>query len=49
VCTGRQCIFIGYEYDECGYKLYDPIENTLVRSRGVQFMEDQTIEDINKV
>ncbi|RDY02096.1 hypothetical protein CR513_14491, partial [Mucuna pruriens] len=32
---------------EYGYKLYDPIKN--VRSRYVQFMEYQTIEDINKV
>ncbi|RDX67979.1 hypothetical protein CR513_53086, partial [Mucuna pruriens] len=47
----RQCIFIGYghdEYghDEYGYKMYDPVEKKLVRSRDVQFMEDQTIEDI---
>ncbi|RDX91185.1 hypothetical protein CR513_26867, partial [Mucuna pruriens] len=30
-------------------KMYDPIEKKLVRSRDVQFMEDQTIEDIDKV
>ncbi|RDX78452.1 hypothetical protein CR513_41272, partial [Mucuna pruriens] len=30
-------------------KLYDPIEKKLVRSRDVQFMKDQTIEDIDKV
>ncbi|RDX87978.1 hypothetical protein CR513_30488, partial [Mucuna pruriens] len=35
-----QCIFIG---------LYDPVEKKLVRSCDVQFMEDQTIEDINKI
>ncbi|RDY06571.1 hypothetical protein CR513_09416, partial [Mucuna pruriens] len=29
--------------------MYDPIEKKLVRSRDVQFMEDQTIEDIDKV
>ncbi|RDX66455.1 hypothetical protein CR513_54773, partial [Mucuna pruriens] len=45
----RQCIFIGYGHDEYGYKMYDPIEKKLVRSRDVQFMEDQTIEDIDKV
>ncbi|RDY04376.1 hypothetical protein CR513_11920, partial [Mucuna pruriens] len=40
-----QCIFIGYGHDEYGYKLYD-----LVGYRhDVQFMEDQTIEDIDKV
>ncbi|RDY10796.1 hypothetical protein CR513_04621, partial [Mucuna pruriens] len=36
----RQCIFVG---------LYDPVEKKLVRSRDVQFTEDQTIEDIDKV
>nr|KYP52472.1 Retrovirus-related Pol polyprotein from transposon TNT 1-94 [Cajanus cajan] len=45
----RQCIFIGYGHNEFGYMLYDPIEKKLVRSCDVQFMEDQTIEDINKV
>ncbi|RDX82110.1 hypothetical protein CR513_37143, partial [Mucuna pruriens] len=42
----RQCIFIGYGHDEYGYRMYDPVEKKLVRSRDVQFMEDQTIEDI---
>ncbi|WVZ06448.1 hypothetical protein V8G54_019794 [Vigna mungo] len=45
----RQCIFIGFGQDEFGYKLYDPIEKKFVRSCDVQFMEDQTIEDIDKV
>ncbi|RDX86500.1 hypothetical protein CR513_32156, partial [Mucuna pruriens] len=45
----RQCIFIGYGHDEYGYRMYDPIEKKLVRSRDVQFMEDQTIEGIDKV
>jgi len=45
----RQCIFIGYGEDEFGYRFYDPIEKKLVRNRDVQFMEDQTIEDIYKV
>ena len=44
----RQCIFIGYGEDEFGYRFYDPIEKKLVRSRDVKFMEDQTIEDIDK-
>ncbi|RDX75071.1 hypothetical protein CR513_45098, partial [Mucuna pruriens] len=30
-------------------KLYDPVDKKLVISRDVQFMEDQTIEDIDKV
>jgi len=45
----RQCIFIGYGEDEFGYRFYDHIKKKLVRSRDVHFMEDQTIEDIDKV
>ena len=44
----RQCIFRGYGLNEFGYRLYDPIEKKLVRSRDVMFMEDQTIHDIEK-
>ncbi|VFQ74335.1 unnamed protein product [Cuscuta campestris] len=42
----RQCIFVGYGHDEFGYRLYDPVEKKLVKSRDVIFMEDQNIEDI---
>jgi len=45
----RQCIFTRYGQDEFDYRFYDPVEKKLVRSRDVQFMENQTIEDINKV
>ncbi|VFQ69408.1 unnamed protein product [Cuscuta campestris] len=45
----RPCIFIGYGHDEFGYRLYDPVEKKLVRSRDVIFMEDQNIEDIKKM
>ena len=45
----RQCIFIGYGEDEFCYRFYDPIEKKLVRSLDVKFMEDQTIEDIDKM
>ncbi|RDX90136.1 hypothetical protein CR513_28032, partial [Mucuna pruriens] len=31
----RQCIFIGYDYDEYGYRLYDSVEKKLVRSHHV--------------
>ncbi|RDX79229.1 hypothetical protein CR513_40379, partial [Mucuna pruriens] len=31
----RQCIFIGYGHDEYGYRMYDPVEKKLVRSRDV--------------
>ncbi|RDX85562.1 hypothetical protein CR513_33229, partial [Mucuna pruriens] len=46
---GCKCIFIGYGHDEYGYKMYDFVEKKLVRSNDVQFMEDQAIEDIDKV
>ncbi|KAL4296424.1 hypothetical protein GQ457_12G004830 [Hibiscus cannabinus] len=46
----RQCIFIGYGLDgEFGYRLYDPVQKKLVRSRDVVFIEDQTIDDIDKM
>lgn len=44
----RQCVFVGYGQDEFGYRLYDPVEKKLVRSRDVIFVENQTIEDIGK-
>ena len=31
----RQCIFIGYGQDEFGYRLYDPVEKKVIRSRDV--------------
>ncbi|RDX99373.1 hypothetical protein CR513_17579, partial [Mucuna pruriens] len=45
----RQCIFIGYGHDKYGYRMYDLVEKKLARSCDVQFMKDQTIEDIDKV
>ena len=45
----RQCIFIGYGQDEFGYKFFDHVEKKVVRSRHVKSMEDQTIEDIDKI
>lgn len=44
----RQCIFVGYGQDQFGYRFYDPVEKKLIRSRDVVFVEDQTIEDIQK-
>ncbi|RDY03371.1 hypothetical protein CR513_13054, partial [Mucuna pruriens] len=44
----RQCIFIRYGHDEYGYRMYDPIEKKLVKSRDVQFMKDETIKNIDK-
>ena len=45
----KQCIFLGYGHEEFGYRLYDPVDKKVVRSRDVVFLEDQTIEDINKL
>ncbi|RDX94220.1 hypothetical protein CR513_23419, partial [Mucuna pruriens] len=45
----RHCIFIRNGHDEYGYRMYDPVEKKFVKRRDVQFMEDQTIEDIDKV
>lgn len=42
----KQCVFLGYDQDEFGYRLYDPVEKKLIRSRDVVFAENQTIEDI---
>jgi len=42
-------IFIGYGENEFGYRFYDPVEKKFVRSHDVKFMEDQPIEDIDKV
>ncbi|KAL9253630.1 hypothetical protein AKJ16_DCAP15686, partial [Drosera capensis] len=41
--------FSSQSEDELGYRLYDPIEKKVVRSRDVVFMEDQTIDDIDKL
>ena len=45
----KQCIFIGYGQDDFGYRCYDPVGKKLIRRRDVVFIEDQTIEDIDKV
>ncbi|KAE9610862.1 putative RNA-directed DNA polymerase [Lupinus albus] len=44
-----QIIFTGYGENEFGYRFYDPIEKNVVRGRDVNFMEDQTIDDIDKM
>ena len=44
----KQCIFLGYGHEEFGYRLWDPADRKLIRSRDVVFLEDQTIEDIKK-
>jgi len=44
----KQCIFLGYGCDNFGYRFWDPVEMNIIRSRDVVFLEDQTIEDIEK-
>ena len=44
----KQCIFLGYSEDKFGYRFWDPISKKVIRSRDVVFLEDQTIEDIDK-
>ena len=35
------CIFIGYGDEEFGYRLWDPKEKKVIRSKDVVFLEDQ--------
>ncbi|KAG6738200.1 hypothetical protein POTOM_057808 [Populus tomentosa] len=44
----KQCIFLGSEDDEFGYRLWDPKEKKIVRNKDVIFFEDQTIEDFEQ-
>nr|GFA97409.1 retrovirus-related Pol polyprotein from transposon TNT 1-94 [Tanacetum cinerariifolium] len=44
----KPCVFLGYGQDELGYRLYDPIQKRLVRSRDVEFEEDQTLKNVEK-
>ena len=44
----KQCIFLGYGHEEFGYRLWDPVDKKVIRSRDVIFFEDQTIKDFDK-
>jgi len=44
----KQCILLGHPDDGFGYRLWNPINKKIVRSRDVVFFEDLTIEDIVK-
>lgn len=44
----KECIYLGTPQDEFGYRLWDPANKKIVRSRDVLFFEEQTIEDIKK-
>lgn len=45
----KQCIFLSYVNEEVGYRLWDPIGKKLIRSKDVVFLENQNIEDCEKV
>jgi hypothetical protein len=45
----KECIFLGYENGEFGYKLWDPIEKKLVRSRDVVFFEQEIIDNVQNL
>ena len=43
------CIFLRYGSDEFGYRLWDPKNKKVVRSRDVIFCEEKTLTDFDKV
>ncbi|GAA0184078.1 transmembrane signal receptor [Lithospermum erythrorhizon] len=42
----RECIFLSHGDEKFGYKLYDPMQKKIVRSRDVKFIEDQNITSV---
>ena len=45
----KPCIFLGYGHEEFGYKLWDPMSKKIFRSRDVVFLDDQLVDDGDKV
>ncbi|WVY89808.1 hypothetical protein V8G54_035322 [Vigna mungo] len=45
----KDCIYLGSPRDEFGFRLWDPANRKIIRSRDVVFFENQTIQDIKKV
>ena len=45
----RPYVFIGYDQDDLGYRFYDSVQKKLVRNRDAVFMEDHTIQNIEKI
>jgi len=41
----KECIYLGSSRDEFGYRLWDPANRKIIRSRDNVFSEDQTLED----
>ena len=46
---GKPCIFLGYGHEQFGYKLWDPFSRKIIRSRDVVFLENQLVDDGDKV
>lgn len=45
----KQCIFLCYTLQEFGYILWDLVDKKIIRSRDAVFLEDQIIENFEKV
>ena len=45
VSKTNECIYLGSPRDEFSYRLWDPTNRKIVRSRDVVFLEDQTLAD----
>ena len=41
----QPCIFLGYDDDEFGYRVWDLVDKKVFRSRDIVFMEHKTIAD----
>ena len=37
-----KCIFTGYSSESKAYRLYDPVNNKMILSRDVEFLENQS-------
>ena len=45
----KPCIFSGYDHGEFGYRLCDQMSRKIFRSRDVVFLEEQLVDDGDKV
>ena len=45
----KSFIFLRYGHEEFGYRLWDPMNKKLIRRRVMVFLEDQLLNDIDKV
>ena len=45
----KQCIFLNYAYEEFRYRLWDLVGKKIIRSKNIVFLEDQIIEDFEKI